>query len=131
MEAENLIAWSMNGQPVPALHGFPLRLVIPGYPGSASQKHLTRIWVSDQVHDGAKMTGYSYRLPAYPVEPGTEVPESDMEILTVMPVKSLVTFPQTGRQVAVNQSTEVSRWVGRGVGKEWVSAGRTRWARRH
>src|SRR3546814_2120482 len=84
MEAENLIAWSMNGQPVPALHGFPLRLVIPGYPGSASQKHLTRIWVRDQVHDGAKMTGYSYRLPAYPVAPGTEVPESDMEILTVM-----------------------------------------------
>src|SRR3546814_2400526 len=116
MEAENLIAWSMNGQPVPALHGCPLRLVIPGYPGSASQKHLTRIWVRDQVHDGAKMTGYSYRLPAYPVAPGTEVPESDMEILTVMPVKSLVTFPQTGSQVAVNQTTEVRghAWAGKG-----------------
>lgn len=88
----------MNGKPVPALHGFPLRLVITGYPGSASQKHLTRIWVRDQVHDGPKMTGYSYRIPGYPVAPGTEVPESDVEILTVMPVKSIVTFPQTGSQ---------------------------------
>lgn len=83
---------------MPALHGFPLRLVITGYPGSASQKHLTRIWVRDQVHDGPKMTGYSYRIPGYPVAPGTEVPESDVEILTVMPVKSIVTFPQTGSQ---------------------------------
>src|SRR3546814_12434155 len=117
MEAENLIAWSMNGQPVPALHGFPLRLVIPGYPGSASQKHLTRIWVRDQVHDGAKMTGYSYRLPAYPVAPGTDVPESDMEILTVLPVKSPVPFPHTGRQVAVNQKTEYrgTDWAGQGA----------------
>lgn len=116
MEAENMIAWSMNGQPVPALHGFPLRLIITGYPGSASQKHLTRIWVRDQVHDGPKMTGYSYRVPAYPVAPGTEVPESDMEILTVMPVKSLVTFPQSGSQVAVNQPTEVRghAWAGKG-----------------
>ena len=37
-----------------------------------------------------------YRLPVRPVAPGTEVPESDMEIMKDMPVKSLITFPQTG-----------------------------------
>lgn len=116
MEPENMIAWAMNGEPVPALHGFPLRLVIPGYPGSASQKYLTRIWVRDKVHDGSKMTGHSYRLPAYPVAPGTEVPESDMEIMTVMPVKSIVTFPQTGVQVPAGQPAEVRghAWAGKG-----------------
>ncbi|WP_119459110.1 sulfite oxidase [Rhodospirillaceae bacterium SYSU D60014] len=116
MEAENLIAWAMNGEPVPALHGFPLRLLITGYPGSASQKFLTRIWVRDKVHDGSKMTGYSYRLPAYPVAPGTEVPESDMEILTVMPVKSLITFPETGVKVPAGQPAEVRghAWAGNG-----------------
>jgi hypothetical protein len=55
--------------------------------------------VRDQVHDGAKMGGYSYRLPAYPVAPGTEVPEEDMVIMTTMPVKSLITNPPTGSQV--------------------------------
>lgn len=116
MEPEMLIAWAMDGEDLPALHGFPLRLVIPGYPGSVSQKYLTRIWVRDQVHDGEKMGGHSYRLPAYPVAPGTEVPAEDMEILTVMPVKSIVTAPATGARVAVGQPTEVRghAWAGNG-----------------
>ncbi len=111
-----LIAWEMNGAPIPALHGFPLRLVAPGYPGSASQKYLTRIWVRDQVHDGSKMEGYSYRMPAYPVAPGTEVPEADMVIMEEMPVKSLITHPQTGAQAAAGEATEVRghAWSGSG-----------------
>ena len=111
-----MIAWEMNGEPVPALHGFPLRLVIPGYPGSASQKYLTRIWVRDRQHDGAKMTGYSYRLPAYPVAPGTEVPEEDMVVMETMPVKSLVTHPQSGAEVPAGQAAEVRghAWAGNG-----------------
>jgi hypothetical protein len=62
------------------------------------------------------MTGYSYRLPAYPVAPGTEVPEEDMEIMTVMPVKSLITFPATGVEVAAGQATAVrgQAWSGKG-----------------
>lgn len=99
LEEDSLIAFAMNGNDIPAVHGFPLRLVVPGYPGSASQKWLTRIWVRDQVHDGPKMGGYSYRMPAYPVAPGTEVPEEDMVIMETMPVKSLITNPVTGAQV--------------------------------
>lgn len=116
MEPENMIAWAMNGEDIPALHGFPLRLIITGYPGSASQKYLTRIWVRDRQHDGSKMTGYSYRLPKYPVAPGTEVPEQDMEVLTVMPVKSLVTFPATGVKMPAGSPAEVRghAWSGKG-----------------
>lgn len=116
MEPEAIIAWAMNGEDIPALHGFPLRLVIPGYPGSVSQKYLTRIWVRDQVHDGPKMGGYSYRMPKHPVAPGTEVPEEDMEILTVMPVKSIITAPATGVEVPPGQALEVRghAWAGNG-----------------
>lgn len=99
LEADALIAFGMNGQDIPAIHGFPLRLVVPGFPGSTSQKWLNRIWVRDQVHDGPKMGGYSYRLPAYPVAPGTEVPEEDMVVMETMPVKSLITNPASGSQV--------------------------------
>lgn len=116
MDEANLVAWAMNGEPITPLHGFPLRLVIPGYPGSVSQKYLNRIWVRDREHDGSKMTGYSYRLPGYPVAPGTEVPESDMVVMEVMPVKSLITAPETGVEVPVGQPTEVRghAWSGKG-----------------
>lgn len=96
MDPFNLIAWAMNGEDLPLHNGHPLRLVVPGWPGSCSQKWLNRITVRDQVHDGAKMTGTAYRVPAYPVAPGAEVPDEDMVIIHSMPVKSLVTFPETG-----------------------------------
>ena len=99
LEEDSLIAWAMNGEDIPAIHGFPLRTIVPGYPGSASQKWLNRIWVRDVEHDGPKMGGYSYRMPAYPVAPGTEVPEEDMVVMETMPVKSLITSPVTGTQL--------------------------------
>ncbi len=134
MAEGSMIVWDMNGEPIPAVHGFPLRVIIPGYPGSVSQKYLNRIWVRNQVHDGAKMTGYSYRLPAYPVAPGTEVPEENMVIMTEMPVKSLITFPKSGDETPAGQSAEVRghAWAGSGdiasvdvsidFGQTWIAA---------
>ena len=72
----------------------------PGWPGSCSQKWLTRIWVRDKVHDGPKMTGDAYRVPGYPVAPGEKVPASAFEIIESMPVKSLITSPQSGATLA-------------------------------
>lgn len=116
LQEDAIIAWEMNGEPLPALHGFPLRLIVPGYPASASQKYLNRIWIRDKEHDGAKMTGDSYRIPAYPVAPGTEVPEEDMVILMEMPVKSIITFPETGFEVKAGETAEVRghAWCGKG-----------------
>ena len=96
LEGESMIAWAMSGQPLPPLHGFPLRLVIGGWPGSVSGKWLTRILVRDRVHDGAKMRGQSYRVPCNPVAPGATVPDEHMCIIGSMPVKSLITFPESG-----------------------------------
>jgi DMSO/TMAO reductase YedYZ molybdopterin-dependent catalytic subunit len=114
MEAHSMIAWAMNGADMPVQNGHPLRLVIPGWPGSCSQKWLNRIWVRDQVHDGEKMGGTSYRVPAYPVAPGTEVPTADMEIIHSMPVKSLITAPQTGARVRAGEAVEIrgAAWSG-------------------
>ncbi len=114
LESHNLIAWAVNGAPMPVLNGHPLRLVVPGWPGSCSQKWLTRITVRDQIHDGAKMTGKSYRVPAYPVAPGTSVPDEDMEIIHSLPVKSLITLPRTGTKVRPGVSFEVRghAWAG-------------------
>jgi len=116
LEDETLIAWAMNGQPIPEQHGYPLRLITPGFPGSASGKWLTEILIRDRVHDGAKMTGYSYRVPGYPVEPGADVPEEDMKILEEMPVKSLITYPETGVRVKWSEGLKVA-------GKAWDGFG--------
>jgi DMSO/TMAO reductase YedYZ molybdopterin-dependent catalytic subunit len=121
LEEDSLIAWAMNGEDLPAIHGFPLRTVVPGYPGSASQKWLNRIWVRDQVHDGPKMGGYSYRMPAYPVAPGTEVPESDMVIMTTMPVKSLITSPATGMSSGRSLDVRGHAWADGDVASVHVS----------
>ncbi len=96
MDEHTLLAWEMNGEPLPAHHGFPLRLICPGWPGSTGGKWLKRIWVRDQIHDGEKMTGSSYRVPRFPVAPGTKVPPEELEIIHEMPVKSIITTPATG-----------------------------------
>lgn len=114
LEPHTIIAWAMNGEDMPVQNGHPLRLIAPGWPGSCSQKWLNRISVRDQVHDGAKMGGQSYRVPAYPIAPGSEVPDEDMQIIESMPVKSLITFPETGTRVSPDQTLNVRghAWAG-------------------
>ena len=96
MERESLIAWEMNGEDIPLQNGYPLRLVLGGWPGSVSGKWLKRIVIRNQVHDGAKMAAPSYSVPKVAVAPGSKVPNEDMKIIESMPVKSLISFPQSG-----------------------------------
>ncbi|MBE1301065.1 MAG: molybdopterin-dependent oxidoreductase [Alteromonadaceae bacterium] len=96
MQDESLIAWAMNGEPLPVMNGYPLRLVFGGWPASTSGKWLNKIVVRNQVHDGAKMGGSSYRVPCNPVAPGSKVDKDNMCIIEQMPVKSLITFPKSG-----------------------------------
>jgi DMSO/TMAO reductase YedYZ molybdopterin-dependent catalytic subunit len=114
LEDHSLIAWAMNDEDIPWMNGHPLRLVTGGYPASTSGKWVNRLEVRDQIHDGAKMTGSSYRVPRYPVAPGTRVPEEDMVIIEAMPVKSLVTFPKSGVTAARDKpfSCRGQAWAG-------------------
>ena len=93
---ETLVAYAMNGEPLPALHGGPLRLVAPGYPGSCFQKWLTRIAIRDREHDGERMQEFHYRLPRTPIRLGDALDPSQFDVITDMPVRSLITFPHDG-----------------------------------
>ena len=117
LDPHTLLVWEMNGEPLPPEHGFPLRLICPGWPGSTCGKWLKRIWVRDQVHDGTKMNGSSYRVPGSPVAPGVAVPEEEMEIIHEMPVKSIITSPRTGATTPLGQALEIRghAWSGRGA----------------
>jgi DMSO/TMAO reductase YedYZ molybdopterin-dependent catalytic subunit len=117
LEDTTLIAWAMNGKPLTPDHGFPARLVCPGFPGSASGKWLKRLWIRDVVHDGEKMLGSDYRVPRFPVLPGSTVADADMDIIEEMPVKSLITFPASGGKASLKKGPVVVRgfaWCGKG-----------------
>ena len=61
-DGEVMIAYAMNGEDLPWLNGFPLRLVVPGYYGTYWVKHLNEITVIDHVFDGYWMAS-AYRVP--------------------------------------------------------------------
>lgn len=96
LERESLIAWKMNGKDIPLQNGFPLRLICAGWPASVSGKWLSKLLIRDRVHDGEKMAAPSYSVPEVSVAPGSKVPNEEMKIIESMPVKSLITFPQSG-----------------------------------
>lgn len=96
LEEHSMLAWAMNGEDLPHIHGGPLRLIIPGWPGSASHKWVTRIVLRDVEHDGPGMTGTSYRLPATPMIPGQEPDGVEFVIMESMPIRSIVSSPANG-----------------------------------
>ncbi|HLJ83868.1 MAG TPA: molybdopterin-dependent oxidoreductase [Candidatus Eremiobacteraceae bacterium] len=80
-----LLAYEMNGEPLPLLNGFPVRLVVPGWYATYWVKMLNDIEVRDAPDDNFWMTT-AYRVPAAPCgcqEPGTKVPTVPISKLTV------------------------------------------------
>jgi DMSO/TMAO reductase YedYZ molybdopterin-dependent catalytic subunit len=115
MEQHTLIAWGMNDGPLPKIHGFPLRLVVPGWVGSASTKWLHTLTVLDAPFKGTYMDS-SYRIPRHSVKPGDRMPK-DAVSTEAWPVKSMITHPapnatfKAGRPMLV----EGRAWVGEGA----------------
>lgn len=114
MQEETLLAFAMNGEPIPKAHGFPLRLVAGGWPASVSGKWLTKISIRNKVHDGEKMGGSSYRVPCETVAPGETVADENMCIIESMPVKSLITYPKSGALINDGKSLKINghAWAG-------------------
>jgi sulfane dehydrogenase subunit SoxC len=81
---EVLLAYEINGQPLPPQHGFPLRLVVPGWYGMANVKWLQRITVLDRDYAGYQnVRAYRYR----------SVPEEEGTMVTRMVPRSLMVPP--------------------------------------
>ena len=107
-----MLVWLMNGTPLLPQHGFPLRLVVPGWYGMASVKWLDRIEVIDKPFDGYQQKGtYVYKTSAD--DPGTPV--------TTMLVRSLLVPP------GMPDVYTLSRLVDSGLvplfGRAWSGAG--------
>jgi DMSO/TMAO reductase YedYZ molybdopterin-dependent catalytic subunit len=99
MHPDTVIAYEMNGQPIPAVHGGPLRAIIPGWEGAYSMKWLTRLQVAPAESDSF-WVATAYRYPSKRVAPGAAVDAKDMSPLTGLAVKSLITAPLDGASLA-------------------------------
>jgi len=98
-DGEVMLAYAMNGEDLPMLNGFPLRLVVPGYYGTYWVKHLNEITVIDKVYDNFWMKT-AYRIPDNEcacVEPGT-APKSTVPI-NRFTVRSFITSVPSGAKL--------------------------------
>jgi hypothetical protein len=98
-----LVAYEMNGQPLPTLNGFPARLVVPGWFATYWVKHLAEITVLDHEFDSFWMQK-AYRIPATPcecVEPGATVARTVP--VNRMKVRSFIISPKEGARVTVGR----------------------------
>jgi DMSO/TMAO reductase YedYZ molybdopterin-dependent catalytic subunit len=114
LQDETILAFQMNNEAIPLIHGYPLRLIAGGWPASVSGKWVQRISIRNKVHDGTKMTGTAYRVPCNPVAPGEKVKDEDMCIIESMPVKSIITYPKTGALINEGKALNIRghAWAG-------------------
>lgn len=114
LQDETILAFKMNDEAIPLVHGYPLRLVAGGWPASVSGKWVNRISIRNKVHDGTKMTGDAYKVPCEPVAPGEKVKDEDMCIIESMPVKSLITYPKSGATIKEGNTLAIRghAWAG-------------------
>jgi DMSO/TMAO reductase YedYZ molybdopterin-dependent catalytic subunit len=102
LDGECVLAYEMNGEDLPWLNGYPLRLVVPGHYGTYWVKHLDEITVLDEQFKGYWMDP-GYRIPANDcacVEPGTK-PAKTVPI-TRFNVRSFVTSLAEGARIKAN-----------------------------
>ncbi len=107
LDGEVMLAWQMNGEPLPWLNGYPLRLVVPGHYGTYWVKHLNEIEVLSEPFNGFWMNP-GYRIPDNPcacVEPGTK-PAKTVPISRYN-VRSFITSVQNGAQIISGSPTTI------------------------
>lgn len=133
-DGEVMLAYGMNGEYLPVLNGFPLRLIVPGYYGTYWVKHLNEITVIDSVFDNFWMKT-AYRIPDNEcncVDPGT-APKATIPI-NRFTVRSFVTSVTDGAKVKAGGRTRLKGIAfdgGKGIkdvavstdgGKTWAQA---------
>jgi len=130
LDPDTLLAFEMNGNPLTAEHGFPVRVIAPGWASDSWVKWLQKIDVLDHEFDGFWMKT-AYRHPAQHVAPGTAVDPKDMVPVTDLNIKSLIASPEEWaapgvvavKGVAWSNSSPVTRVdVSTDGGKTWQAA---------
>jgi sulfite oxidase len=112
LDDSTVLALRMNGLPIPDIHGFPARLIVPGWCGSSFVKWVTRLSPTAARHNGFFMNP-AYRFPKTAVAPGGAANAADLEPIEGMPVKSTITAPEDQTSLALGpQVIRGFAWAG-------------------
>lgn len=112
LDSDTLIATHMNDAPLTKHHGFPARVLVPGWIGAASCKWLTEIKVLESEFVGNFMSP-GYRFPNQPIKPGDSVKPEDTHVLTGLNVKSVISGPLDGSNLKSGKLTaHGAAWAG-------------------
>ena len=98
MMGDVLLAFRMNGEPLEPAHGFPVRVIVPGWGGDCWTKWVQRITLSERENDGFFMKT-AYRHPGRAIAPGAPVDPSLMKPVTSLRIKSVISSPVDGSAV--------------------------------
>ena len=132
LDESTLIAFEMNGQPLPHWNGAPARLVVPGWTGTYWMKHLTEIHIQPTAFDGFWMKS-AYRIPTGAFAPARFASQETAENtpITEMVVNSLITSPAPSAHARRGEALHVrgKAWdAGAGIAAVEVSVdGRQSW----
>jgi sulfite dehydrogenase len=110
LEDTTLIAYEMNGQPLPHWNGFPARVVVPGWTGTYWMKHITSLTATTKPFDGFWMKS-AYRIPLgkFPVVARFSSQETAVNTpITDMVVNSLITSHADGAMVKAGATVTVA-----------------------
>ncbi|EAT79539.2 hypothetical protein SNOG_13212 [Parastagonospora nodorum SN15] len=111
---EVMLAWEMNGEPLPAIHGAPLRVVVMGYIGARSCKWLTRINViRDPSMAPVQMKEYIYYTPQIGKHNATY---SNGFSIQTMPVASAIMTPVDKDVIIHDGKIKMTGWAYSGSG---------------
>jgi sulfane dehydrogenase subunit SoxC len=126
--ADVLVAYAINGVDLPPQHGFPARLLVPGWYGMASVKWLASITAVTEPFTGYQQAR-AYRWKLDPDDPGT--PLDRIAIRSLMAPPGVAEFPTGMRYVRVGPCEVIGRaWSGAApiARVEFSSDGGTTWA---
>ncbi len=115
MDEDTILAYEMNGTPLPYYHGHPLRLVVPGWAADHSVKWITNMTLTDKLTDNF-WTAVGYRYPNKLGAPGVSVPPTAEHPITAINVKSIITSPLDGDSVHAGAPIGVSGFAFSGGG---------------
>ena len=122
LDESTLVAFEMNGRPLPHWNGAPARLVVPGWVGTYWMKHLTSIRIEPRAFDGFWMKT-AYRVPtgAFPGARFTSQETAETTPVTELLVNSLIVSPVSGARLSRGAHAELAgkAWDG-GAGIEGV-----------
>jgi DMSO/TMAO reductase YedYZ molybdopterin-dependent catalytic subunit len=111
LDPSTIVALEMNGERLPDLHGFPARLIVPGWDGASWVKWLTNMTVQNEPVKGFFMYP-AYCYPKHPVEPGKPAPADDLAMIESMPVKSIIGSPEEDAEVSGAVTITGVAWAG-------------------